>query len=127
MLVSRALETIFFALIFSTLAFGDDISLHNQQLSVTVREGDGSYEIAEKDNATPVLRSIIGAQVDHRWLKSSQYPKHEISQSVFEDVLGGGRQVKVKSTGLAGAPDLLYVLRLYDEHPYGEIEVEVQK
>ena len=31
MLVSRALETIFFALIFSTLAFGDDISLHNQQ------------------------------------------------------------------------------------------------
>jgi len=123
MLISRALATIF---TLSTVAVANDVSLHNQQLSVTIREQDGSYQIAEKDNAQPVLRSIVGAQVDHRWLKSSQYPKHEISESGFEDVLGRGRQITVTSTGLAHKPDLIYVLRLYDKHPYGDIQVEVR-
>lgn len=107
-------------------SLGIDVLLHNQQLSLTARERDGSYQIAEKDNAAPVLRSIVAAQVDHRWLKSSQYPKHKILQTRFNDVLGGGQQVTVTATGRAGAPDIVYVLRLYDERPYGEIQVEVQ-
>ena len=123
--MSRVLTAIL-PVIFSTLALARNITLNNLQLSVNVREQNGSYEIAEKNNVRPVLCSVVGAQVDHRWLKSSQYPKHEISESGFEDMLGHGRQVMVVSTGLTDRPDLVYVLRLYDEHPYGDLEVEVQ-
>src|SRR5258708_18064663 len=115
-----------FSLAFSSPAPASDITLHNRQLSVKVREQDGSYQIAEDRDARPVLRSIVGAQIDHRWLKSSEYPKHEVSRSGFEDTLGRGRQITVTASGLAHEPDLVYVVRLYDAFPFGDIQVEVR-
>ena len=47
-------------------------------------------------------------------------------QNDFEDVLGRGQEIKVRSTGLSGQPDIVCFLRLYDEQPYGDIQVEIQ-
>jgi hypothetical protein len=95
-------------------------------LSCLVRAHDGAYEIQAYNSARPVLRAIVAARIDHRWVKSSQYPNHQISQGVFHDELGHGQLFTVTSTGLAGLPDLVYMLRLYDSLPFGDIDVEVR-
>ncbi len=107
-------------------AYAADTELKNADLTVTINPADGSYAIAAKGAASPVLRAVIGAEVDHHWIKSSEYPKHSVTTSDFEDTLGRGHQATVTSTGLAGRPDLSYSVRVYESKPYGEIQVQVQ-
>lgn len=106
-------------------AADQDPSLHNHALSWTVRS-DGSYELQAHDAGRPVLRSIVAAQIDHQWIKSTDYPQHRTSKTEFQDALGRGQVLTVTSTGLKNRPDLKYALRLYDSLPFGDIEVEVQ-
>ena len=103
-----------------------EAKIQNQKLAVTVRQEDGSYEIIDHDAHRRVLRATVGAQLDHQWLKSNEYPTHEISQSRFEDVLGRRQEIEVRPTGLSAQPDIFCFPRLYDEQPYGDIQVEIQ-
>ena len=48
------------------------------------------------------------------------------SESTFNDELGSGRQVTVTCSGLDGKPELVYVLQLYDQRPYGTVQVQVR-
>jgi len=107
-------------------AYAANTELKTADLTVTINPADGSYAIAAKGAASPVLRAVVGAEVDHHWIKSSEYPKHAITTSSFEDTLGRGHQATVTSTGLAGRPDLSYSVRVYETKPYGEIQVQVQ-
>jgi alpha-galactosidase len=108
---------------FPALSFADNLTISNHQLSVAVRNEDGAYEIHLPKHL--VLRSIIGAEINHRWVRSSEYPKHKISRASFQDMLGPGQQLTVIFSGLAGQPNLSYTLRLYDDLPFGDIEVQV--
>ncbi len=99
--------------------------LTNDELAVTVNGQEGSYQLAVHDGQ-PVLKSRVAAQVDHQWLRSSDYPRHQASESAFEDDLGLGREVTVTCSGLDGKPDLVYVLQLYKQRPYGTVQVKVQ-
>ena len=101
-----------------------DFTIGNPQLSVTVNERDGSYEI--KNSSSPVLHSYVAAQIDQHWVKSNDYPSHEITRSDFDDVLGHGQQLTVTCGGVAGRPNLIYVIRIYEQFPFGDIEVQVQ-
>jgi alpha-galactosidase len=98
--------------------------LTNDDLSLTVNAQEGSYQLSSHDGQ-PVLRSRVAAQVDHQWLRSSDYPQHKAAESTFEDDLGSGRQVTVTCSGLDGKPDLVYVLQLYKQRPYGTVQVKV--
>jgi hypothetical protein len=98
--------------IYVTACWATDVSIANSQLSLGVKTQDGSYSITASGGSRPVIRSIVGAQLDHHWAKSSDYPKHEISQGEFQDVLGHGRQITVVSTGLVQSPNLIYIVRL---------------
>jgi alpha-galactosidase len=100
-------------------------SLHNAQLSVAFSPQDGSYEIRAAGLKSTVLKSSVGTEVDHKWLRSSAYPRHEEAQSTFQDGLGGGRQDTITFSGFRFEPDLVCVLRLYDRLPYGTVEVKV--
>jgi alpha-galactosidase len=99
--------------------------LMNDELSVTVNAQEGSYQLFLHDGQ-PVLKSGVAAQVDHQWLRSSDYPRHQASESAFEDDLGAGREVTVTCSGLDGKPDLVYVLQLYKQRAYGTIQVKVR-
>ncbi len=99
--------------------------LTNDELSLTVNAQEGSYQLSLHDSQ-PALRSRVAAQVDHQWLRSSDYPRHQASESTFEDDLGPGREVTVICSGLDGKPDLVYVLQLYKQRPYGTVQVKVQ-
>jgi hypothetical protein len=99
--------------------------LTNDELFLTVNAQEGSYQLSLHDGQ-PVLRSRVAAQVDHQWLRSSDYPRHQAAESTFDDDLGPGREVTVTCSGLDGKPDLVYVLQLYKQRPYGTVQVKVQ-
>jgi hypothetical protein len=86
---------------------------------------NGSYEIRAAALKAPVLESGVGAEVDHQWVQSSKYPHHQEAESTFKDELGSGRQDTITFTGLDSEPDLVCILRLYDDLPYGTVEVKV--
>jgi len=101
-----------------------ETELRNEVLRVRIG-ADGSYVIAAGNNS-PIIRAGVAAEVDHRWIRSAEYPRHEIVDSDFEDALGRGHQERVTFTGLAKQPDLAYTIRVYSSRPFGEIRVEVQ-
>jgi len=98
--------------------------LTNGTLSVTVSK-DGSYQLGSIGSQS-ALQAGISAQVNHAWLRSESYPSHSVSESPFSDALGSGRQLTVTCSGLDNSPDLVYVVQLYTENPYGAIQVHVK-
>ncbi len=100
-------------------------SLHNSQLSVAFNPRNATYSIRAAGSEAAVLESRVGAEVDHRWAWSSDYPRHDEAESAFHDDLGSGRQDTITFSGRDDAPDLVCVLRLYNDLPYGTVEVKV--
>ena len=100
--------------------------LTNSRLSITVDAQNGSYELATRapGNQT-ILSARVAAQIDHQWLRSSDYPRHQVSESTFSDELGPGHAVTVTFSGLDGKPDLIYVGQIYDQRPYAAVQVQV--
>jgi len=103
-----------------------NVSIHNEQLTVSVNTHDGSYSIRAKGLEPPVLVARVGAEIDRQWVRSSEYPKQIAEESTFQDELGSGHAIRITYSGLAGKPDLVAVLRLYDQHAYGDVEVTVR-
>jgi len=101
------------------------LPLQNRWLTVSMRPADGSFELRSAGLKDPVFAARVGAEIDHQWVMSTEYPKHEVSTSRFHDALGEGNQLEVLSTGLAGKPDLKYTLQLYNDQPYGSVQVVV--
>ena len=122
-------NSIFCAIFITSLAsvgYGAQTELRNSELMVRINARDGSYSISTKDPASPLVRAGVSAEFDHHWIKSAEFPKHEITESNFEDTLGRGRQATVRASGVANEPDLTYTIRLYELHPFGEIQVQIQ-
>ena len=99
--------------------------LTNDKLSLSINAHDGSYQLAVRDGE-PVFASRVAAEIDHQWLRSSDYPRHEVSESTFTDELGSGQAVSVTFTGLEGKPDLGYVIQVYGQRPYAAVQVLVR-
>jgi alpha-galactosidase len=95
-------------------------------LSVVVQPGDGTYEIRTGNGGHSILHARVAAEIDHKWIKSTDYPHHEISQSNVEDTLGHGKKISVISSGLPNLPDLAYTLAIYEGRNFGVIAVEVK-
>src|SRR5450755_2756349 len=99
--------------------------LTNGTLSVTVNDQDGSYQFGPTGGQS-ALQASTGALIDHTWLRPGSYPSHSVSESPFSDALGSGRQLTVTCSGLRDSPDLIYVLQLYTQNPYGTIQVRIR-
>jgi len=95
-------------------------------LSVAVQPVDGTYEIRPANSGGTILHARVAAEIDHKWVKSTDYPLHQVSQSNFEDALGHGKKITVTSSGLPNLPDLAYTLEIYEGKAFGAIEAEVQ-
>ena len=99
--------------------------LTNGTLSVTVNGQEASYQFGPIGSQS-VLHASVGALVDHTWLHAGSYPSHSVSESPFSDALGFGRQLTVTCSGLRGSPDLIYVVQLYTQSPYGAVQVRIR-
>ena len=113
-------------ILFESFAPAADATLNNGNLFATVAARDGSYRIGRSADSAAILHARVAAQVDHRWIESTDYPQHQVSESSFEDTLGRGHQVAVTSIGLPDRPTLSYTIRTYDDRPFGDIQVAVQ-
>jgi alpha-galactosidase len=111
---------------FSALDSTAQIVASTEALSVAVLPSDGTYEIQTGAGGHSVIQARVAAEIDHKWVRSTDYPKHEISQSNFEDALGHGKKIIVTSYGLPNLPDLAYTLQIYDGRGFGVAEVEVR-
>ena len=101
--------------------------LANDKLTVAVNAPDGSYQLGLRAAGNHVVLSArVGAQIDHQWVRSNDYPQRRAAESAFNDALGSGRQITVTCTGLQGKPDLVYVLQVYARLPYGAVQVELR-
>jgi alpha-galactosidase len=99
--------------------------LANDTLSLSVNAKDGTYQLAIR-GGQPILTSRAAAQVNHEWLRSSDYPSHVLSESRFADDLGSGRAITVTNSGLQAKADLIFVIQLYDQTSYATLQVSVQ-
>ncbi len=95
-------------------------------LSVVVQPGDGTYDVRTGNSRRSIFHAIVAAEVDHKWIKSTDYPKHEIAQSNFDDALGHGKKITVTSSGLLKLPDLAYTLTIYEGRDFAVVEAAVQ-
>jgi alpha-galactosidase len=126
LLLACALILVEGSLGFSGQAGTSRVAVHIDGLSVIVQPGDGTYEIQTGIDGHSVIRARVAAEIDHKWVESTDYPKHEIAQSNFEDALGHGRKITITSSGLPKLPDLAYTVQTYDGRAFGVIEAEVQ-
>ena len=124
-----------FALRFTTLLLlggGGVMSLaaqspgQEQALKVNVSSADARYTIAMPGSDSYALRAGVGAEVDGRWLHSSDYPRHAVAHSPAQGYLGDAIDWQVTYYGLSGQPDLVYHLRAYASKPFADIQVTVR-
>jgi alpha-galactosidase len=99
-------------------------SIQGKSLSVEVNS-DGSYSIEQAGIPGTVLRSDVEADVDSEVLRSSAYPQHKTAHSEFHDEFGSGSVLTVTHAGLPGKPDLVCILRLYNDQSWGDLQVKV--
>jgi alpha-galactosidase len=100
--------------------------LQNHWLTVAVRQPDSSFELRANGLRDPVLTARVGAEINHQWVWSTDYPSHQIASSLFQSPLGEGHQLEVSFTGLAGKPNLGYTIQLYNDRPYGNVQVHIE-
>jgi alpha-galactosidase len=100
--------------------------IENAQLAVEANLQNGNYSIRDKQNPRVAITAGVGARINHQWLSSSSYPRHELQESSFTDDLGSGSQLAVTHTGTPGSPDLVCVIRLRSQPTFAEIEVQVR-
>jgi alpha-galactosidase len=112
-------------LLFAVSCFAQQIA--NEKLILRVNPQEGSYQFGTRAaGSRAILTARVGAQIDHQWVRSSDYPQHRAEESTFNDTLGQGHQITVTCSGLAGKPDLAYTVQLYDALPYGAVQVQVR-
>ncbi len=90
-------------------------------IGISVDRADGSYTIFEPVSKKPILHSLVAAEVDHRWVKSGDYPRHSVSVEPGSPV-----KITVFNSGLAGKPDLVYFLELHGNPDFASITATVR-
>ncbi|MBV8515364.1 MAG: hypothetical protein JO260_08695, partial [Acidobacteria bacterium] len=58
--------------------------VENRALTISVNSQDGSYSVGTRGGQTN-FTSRTAVQLEHQWTHSSDYPRHEISESKFSD------------------------------------------
>jgi alpha-galactosidase len=109
-----------------SLVFSADHRFGNGSLVVDIDTRNGAYTIATPGARSATVRAIVAAEIDHQWVKSSDYPRHELVESDFEDALGRGHLATLSSTGLPREPDLVFTIRVYETRAFGEIQIQIR-
>jgi alpha-galactosidase len=121
------------AIVFSNSVYGQSHpasrtpadTLKGNTIGLAINSKDGSYTIFDGTSGKAILHSGVAAEVDHQWIKSSEYPHHVITRENVSDNIGLAEQLIVSNTGLAGKPDLIYSLQLHTNPEFAKITVKL--
>jgi alpha-galactosidase len=120
----------FYLLFAAVLSWGASPSasakIENAQLGVETNELGDTYTLRSKENPRVAISARVAAQINHRWLSSSNYPHHEVKETTFADELGDGSQLTMTHRGRSGDPDLVCIIRLHTQPAFADIEVQVR-
>ena len=100
--------------------------IENAKLAIEANQKAGTYTIQSKENPRVSITAAFAAEVNHRWLRASDYPRHEAQESSLTGDGGKGSQLTFTYSGLSGQPDLTCTLRLREQAAFAEIEVQVR-
>jgi alpha-galactosidase len=101
-------------------------SFQAKTIAVRVDSRDGSYTIFDPISKKTILHAAVAAEVDHHWVKSSDYPQHSIQRENTADDLGSQNAVMISNQGLRGQPDLICSLRLHTAPDFVTVTVTVR-
>ena len=87
---------------------------------------NGDYTIFDPISNKPILHSPVAVEIDHHWLRSSDYPQHSFNRETVADEFESGTKWTVSNTGLRGLPDLIYSLELHGGPDFVIITVTVR-
>lgn len=106
----------------------DDLrdSLQARTIGVAVNATDGAYSIFDPASKKPILHAVVAAQIDHRWIKSNDYPHHSIRREATADDLGSRESITITNEGLANQPDLICALHLHSDPEFVTISVTLK-
>jgi alpha-galactosidase len=100
--------------------------ISNNILTVSLAKSGAVYELKERALQKPVLTARVGAEVNHHWLWSTDYPHADVATSAFSDQLGPAHRLEASFSGNANKPDLSYTVDVYDEQLFASIQVKVR-
>jgi hypothetical protein len=95
-------------------------------IGISVNSKDGTYTIFDPASQKPILNSRVAAEVDHHWLRSTDYPQHTSTHESVSDELGSGTLLTISNTGLRGQPDLIYSLRIHSDPEFVTVTIKVR-
>lgn len=100
-------------------------TLQAKTIGVRVDASHGSYSVFDPGSRKPILLAGVAVEVDHRWLKASEYPQHSSARENVSDEFRPATRVTVSNTGLQGQPDLIYSVQLHNDPDYATIAVKI--
>ena len=102
------------------------LALSIEGLSVAVQPGDGTYEIRPGNGGRTILQARVAAEIDHKWVKSTDYPQHEISRSNFERRSRTRQENYRHFVRTSQRPRSCMHAKMYEGKTLGAIAAEVQ-
>jgi hypothetical protein len=103
--------------------------IESPDLAVETSLSGETYTLRSRQNQRVFLTAHVAAQVNHRWISSSDYPHHAVTQaSVTDDWTpnASAAQLTIAHSGRPGDPDLICLITLHSQPAFAEIRVRVR-
>src|SRR4029077_9736099 len=100
--------------------------MRNADLIVEANRSTGAYTMATVGRPADSLTAGVAAKVNGAWLRSFDYPRHEITDGFSQVAATVVKILTITNTGLAGEPDLIATIGLNDKGLFAHITVEVR-
>jgi alpha-galactosidase len=98
--------------------------IETAKLAVEADQKTGAYSIRSKENPHSSLTATMAAEVNHRWLRASDYPEHKATTASLNG--DAGPELTITYSGLSGQPSLVCSIRLGARAEFAEIETLVR-
>lgn len=102
------------------------VEYQTKTIGIRVTPENGSYTIFDPASSKPILRAVAAADVNHHWIKSSDYPRHSIQHENTTGDLGAANSITILNQGLQGQPDLICSLHLHANPDFLTIDVKIK-
>jgi alpha-galactosidase len=98
-------------------------TMRNDTLTVSLTHENAAFAVGSAGRSQPIFTARVGAEIDHQWIWSTDYPKRQVVESASQDELGPLHRMTVSLSGAAGKPEMSYTLELRDNLSYGNVQV----